>query len=386
MRPVTKTGQGTYNYAVDVSGTQADLEQSLQGIKLSQFKGAAKPKVMKAYGTPTPTALQVLSGLDLIRQYKGTTSQKKKNKVAPLKAAQDTVTKRLAQMYGSANVPLQQMLGRYCSFCEMPILQATAVEHIVPKAPYPFFYIAWDNFLLACPVCNSNKLSKPPRSDTQFTPTPADEVGYFNTIKNTYLWPQWYKKVYQYTRPQLEYQWYKDGNWYPVTYPVAPGTELKTATVATRTITANVLTSMTTTKKGPVPKWQLNVPVRVQVVPYGPQGTKMVELAALNKPSGQTQSQADIRVWTRTQLWFTALGLLNIVKTAKAGTFDPFWQLMMASVPPNGLYSVWVTVIDWLGPNRSWIVPGTTTPVMKKFLDTIVGEGYFPGTDITDAP
>jgi uncharacterized protein (TIGR02646 family) len=50
-------------------------------------------------------------------------------------------------------------LGEYCSYCEMPVHTALAVEHIKPKAKdlYPELELEWDNFLLACPNCNSNK-------------------------------------------------------------------------------------------------------------------------------------------------------------------------------------------------------------------------------------
>jgi hypothetical protein len=261
------------------------------------------------------------------------------------------------------------------------------VEHIVPKAPYPLFYLAWDNFLLACPVCNSNKLSQPPRNDALFAPAPTDEVGYFTTIKDAYLWPQWFTLVYRNTKPRLEYQG-ANGTWYSVTYPVADGNVLTTIDEETRTLKADV---WTTVKKKGVSQadWRYDVPVRVRVMPTDARSTKVVAMLGLNKPSGNDKKpggEADIRMWSRTEQWFKVLDSLQDLKGANAGSFDGLWKMMLKSVQQPGLYSVWVTVLDLLGPGGSWTVPGTTTPVMTKFLAEIVGKSYFPGTDTADTP
>ncbi|HEY6786442.1 MAG TPA: hypothetical protein VI365_03940 [Trebonia sp.] len=387
MRPVDKGAQGTYPFVVDVS-SQTNLQTSLQAFTITFGTTAAAP-VAQVFGTASPTAWDVLSGLLLVAKAKGTKHVKKKAKttgvtVANVKGIKETLNRKLATMYSQAAPLLNVQLGRFCSFCELYNQTGVAVEHVAPKAPYPLFYIAWDNFLLACSVCNSNKLSKPPRTDPQFLPAPTDEVGYYNTLNNNYLLPNRYTLVYRTTKPQLQYQG-DDGKWWPVTYPVADGTELRSADEVTRTIRADVRANVTTKGKTKA-KWRMNVPVRVQVIPTNPRSTKMVELAALNKPSGQTETLADIRVWTRTLRWFTVLDSLNTLKQANATTFPQLWNMMMASVQQPGLYSVWVTVIDLLGPGGSWTVPGDGTPVMTKFLTTITGQNYFPGTDTADTP
>ncbi|NJK32339.1 MAG: HNH endonuclease [Deltaproteobacteria bacterium] len=51
-------------------------------------------------------------------------------------------------------------MGDYCSFCEMPLAAALAVEHIRCKDSNLDLELEWTNFLLACPSCNSTKGTK----------------------------------------------------------------------------------------------------------------------------------------------------------------------------------------------------------------------------------
>jgi len=64
--------------------------------------------------------------------------------------------------YRDALPDLVSRLGRYCSYCERPILAQLAVEHIQPKGlpAYQTLIGRWDNFLLACVNCNSTKQDK----------------------------------------------------------------------------------------------------------------------------------------------------------------------------------------------------------------------------------
>lgn len=60
--------------------------------------------------------------------------------------------------YDDARDYLIERLGSYCSYCEMRI-PTPAVEHIQPKSLQSALELAWNNFLLACPSCNSVKLN-----------------------------------------------------------------------------------------------------------------------------------------------------------------------------------------------------------------------------------
>lgn len=62
--------------------------------------------------------------------------------------------------YGDARDYLIERVGDYCSYCEMN-LDSPHVEHIQPKSLDVSLEKDWNNFLLACTYCNSNKGDKP---------------------------------------------------------------------------------------------------------------------------------------------------------------------------------------------------------------------------------
>ncbi len=61
--------------------------------------------------------------------------------------------------YRQAYPELVSRLGLYCSYCERQMPTSLAVEHIQPKGlpKYADLKGRWENFLLACNNCNSNK-------------------------------------------------------------------------------------------------------------------------------------------------------------------------------------------------------------------------------------
>ncbi|WP_455721994.1 HNH endonuclease [Agathobacter sp.] len=73
--------------------------------------------------------------------------------------------------YEEALPYLEEKLGLYCSYCEMPIKHAPEVEHIVSKSRGGDL-TDWSNLILGCKYCNSRKLA---------ATTPHN--------KNDYLWP-----------------------------------------------------------------------------------------------------------------------------------------------------------------------------------------------------
>lgn len=66
--------------------------------------------------------------------------------------------KELAK-YQDAEPYLVEKLGTYCSFCEMRVNNALAVEHKEGKKSGGAL-TDWDNLLLACTYCNSRKGEK----------------------------------------------------------------------------------------------------------------------------------------------------------------------------------------------------------------------------------
>lgn len=61
--------------------------------------------------------------------------------------------------YEDALPYLERRLGRYCSYCELPVKHVPEVEHIVSKSNGGDRN-AWDNLLIGCKYCNTRKGKK----------------------------------------------------------------------------------------------------------------------------------------------------------------------------------------------------------------------------------
>lgn len=66
------------------------------------------------------------------------------------------IAPRIYTNYGQARHDLANIIGYYCSYCEMKVYNSIEVEHILPRnqggAP-----LDWNNFLLSCKFCNTIK-------------------------------------------------------------------------------------------------------------------------------------------------------------------------------------------------------------------------------------
>jgi uncharacterized protein (TIGR02646 family) len=51
---------------------------------------------------------------------------------------------------------LKNIYHKKCAFCEQQV-ELRHVEHYRPKDTYYWLAFSWDNLLLACPLCNTNK-------------------------------------------------------------------------------------------------------------------------------------------------------------------------------------------------------------------------------------
>ena len=68
-----------------------------------------------------------------------------------------------------ARDPLAKRIGFYCSYCEIAVTNMIEVEHVVPISQGGG-ELDWNNFLLSCKYCNTNKRDN-------------------NISRNGYLWP-----------------------------------------------------------------------------------------------------------------------------------------------------------------------------------------------------
>lgn len=62
--------------------------------------------------------------------------------------------------YQDAIGDLEDRLGKYCCYCEQRLPTSLEVEHVSPKSSDPDRETDWENFLLACKICNTVKGSQ----------------------------------------------------------------------------------------------------------------------------------------------------------------------------------------------------------------------------------
>jgi hypothetical protein len=82
-------------------------------------------------------------------------------------------------------------IGAYCSYCEQPISNDSAVEHKVPKDAdkgFPDYQVQWRNLLLGCQTCNSAKGARPDKNDVPGGSSMGEEDWYLATMK-LWVWP-----------------------------------------------------------------------------------------------------------------------------------------------------------------------------------------------------
>jgi hypothetical protein len=91
---------------------------------------------------------------------------------------------------GDYNVMRNQLLvqlGSYCSYCEAPISNDSAVEHKVPKSEKdgcPSNETQWRNLLLACQTCNSAKGPSPKK-----VAEASQNTDEFTATLKLWVWP-----------------------------------------------------------------------------------------------------------------------------------------------------------------------------------------------------
>lgn len=76
--------------------------------------------------------------------------------------------------YDEALPYLEERIGLYCSYCEMPVFHVPEVEHVVSKTQGGN-RTKWENLLLGCKYCNTRKSNKVTAEN-----------------ENEYLWPDRY--------------------------------------------------------------------------------------------------------------------------------------------------------------------------------------------------
>lgn len=91
--------------------------------------------------------------------------------------------------YNDARPYLKKYLGDYCCYCERELSHAVEIDHIKPKKIYEDLEHDWDNFMLSCKNCNSNKGSEDIELDNTYLPDRDNTFYAFVYLKDGHIKP-----------------------------------------------------------------------------------------------------------------------------------------------------------------------------------------------------
>lgn len=377
MRPV-ETGAVPPQYLYNIEVTpNLQLEESLNRARLHAFPRS--PAVAALYNRSTLTPLQSLGAVLLLRGGFLPPLLNVANPPTPqrIELALPTLGRYVENIYQTAAPLLGDRLGKFCCYCDQPLAGQIAVEHVLPKAYYPLYAIAWGNFLLACEMCNSNKLSKPSRAEMDAWPgNPPfghQEAVRYTTMRAHYLWPDTSPGVYTNYRPQL---FKKQGqNWIQAQANEALGGRITQSVLSTRAVRAWL---------PGLPLGQ-DVEVQARMVPQGNPAEASHTLLGLQKDgTEQDKKISDTRMFNRTIAWFRAQKFLGpAIRAAIAGepSFGEKWEAVLAAAPAIGYFPVWLQLLEFYNAGQV-NVPGVQpqTNVGEYFLQQTNVNGIFPNT------
>jgi hypothetical protein len=384
VRPILKPEDADYKYPAPLD-TQNDLVTALKLLDVGKFKtNGPIYKEFKLKPGEKPTAYQVLDGLLRLVLWETTapTTDADKESQAWLSAGSDAIDRHLSKAYVTARDPLIATLGQFCCYCDSALSTRPDVEHVAPKSSYPLFTLSWENFLLACPFCNSdNKGTWPSRERMDgwsYAPY-DDEVDRYDAIRRRNLWPDLHSNTYTDLMPQLEYRATNASPWVAVDPPadsVRKDMVMFPPDHKTRIVTAQLALLDPTTQA----RTSQTVEVRVTFAAVGSKARNAIRLLGLNKEG--TESEAtDTRMFQRTQAWF------EIVTTMRRAVKSPKknWPVMLANVRSKGQFTLWVRVLQLLGgQDQNW--PGSQTTFSQQFLTDTDLSQLFPNTDTSELP
>ncbi|HEY0835245.1 MAG TPA: HNH endonuclease [Azospirillum sp.] len=297
--------------------------------------------------------------------------------------------------YQEARLGLTTAVGGYCSYCELPLTSSLAVEHKLPKFWFPDRMLNWDNFLLACPICNSIKNDKPNQKELPPSPLTTDKAA--DKIGTLYGWPDQYWRSlpdktllpFTFTLSKIKYEPPPKGN---TDWSWNIGDMLNKASIAPLVKRFDrgegvICRNMFGFANGPAtrsrnPDFNLDfVILKISATVGGPIEAAInntIELTRLNSTRPATEQQhSDLRVAYRTQTYFRALSLRDRydeaikfagIKTATVITPNPFLRTILRAAAHSGFWSVWAYVFQDVPEIQSELMrvfPGTAPTVWR---------------------
>jgi hypothetical protein len=300
--------------------------------------------------------------------------------------ARNLLQGRLEDIYTTSRLPMAQMIGDYCSFCELPLGgHLLATEHRSAKDPYPTFTVWWWNFALACRDCNSIKGQQPARAtvigwSAAMVPTEDD---LYNEIEARYYWPNIDVNTYR----RIRISFWMDTQGAPVQLT---GAEFSDRNNIERSFVGALVRA--NVWQGGV--FRLNRYVEAQVYNRkpNPEGARTLTLTGLS-------DQDTARSALRTRAWLTCClqrdvmlnGLAVIPNAHKDAAFTTSWTLLLMTAVLRGFYSTWVRVLSKRG-FPAHVNAGGFANLAERFVhETQAGNApnigcIVPGTDVTKVP
>jgi hypothetical protein len=389
--PVPNPPGGT-GYPIVRLDTRDHLGSDLQAITLT------KPSkvVRTGLGIPKPTAVtmyDVASGLLTLAKQPRPKKRKKSDPpppaLTPLQSAKSSLESQVL-LYKDANPYLKTDFGLYCSYCEQVLSEMIAVEHVVPKAPYPMTSVSWQNFLLCCRACNSKKGDTPERSELaawNLNPAPTYELERYAAVRAHYLWPDngfhTVNSKHAYTGLRHGFFFYENDRWKSLgdQYAVAD------ALVATNRGTAldkTVVASIPDLQGG---TWEL--PVQVQLVPRGKAATQAKEtLDLMDMNNDGAGKNDDNRTWHRTLAWMDAVEAFSDLDQ---GNWSAPLLKQVCRNAGHGFLSTWVRVLQLRGGGNTPYPKDISKTTMQVFVEAMTQQstqpyGPYPNTNTAYLP
>lgn len=294
----------------------------------------------------------------------------------------DADSLKAVEGYRDARRDLVSAIGGYCSYCELPLSSSLAIEHRLPKSWFPDSMLSWDNFLLACPICNSIKNNSPDQNyDGTYQQTDAAAAA----LQTYYAWPNLYAQwvtgvipLFPVTFTLNQYA-YAHGNWTLVGTP----TKEEVDELVTKydqglgMIHNNLFGFADAPNQNPgaasFSYYALAVKGRpTGVVDLNTKIDRIIDMTGLNTMRNQNDQQvSDLRVAYRTQTYFRARSLRKAYNTAVEGdasAANSILAAMIKAMAASGFWTIWSTVFTG--------VPGARTGLQDAFPGT-VSKGWF---------
>jgi hypothetical protein len=283
--------------------------------------------------------------------------------------------------YGNARLSLIENYGQYCNYCGMPVQDSSlAVEHRLPKAEFPGLMLDYKNFFLACPICNSNKGSKPTfnvskdwaRTKQKIKAPNMIEVG--NGGYDRQVWPNRAAAYNGFT---------------PVLYNQTTDTEVPLQYALN--IQNDVANTDNNTVQAILPGYknsqEVTVAVRFESVDALVQGEREDNfISIVNLNFTESENYSDRRVTNRTVAWMSALQAMYRLRVYQVGTpeYNYMVDQIIATVQAAGYYSIWAYVFYQKSPPT--VQDSVYTSFKTDTANPALPLAYFPGTDTNFMP